>query len=129
LDTGVKPVYPQDKPAVENRLVEGTGLEASTRQARPKRRIGLSAPKKARITLSQGPREAAKNIRILSGLERAYGAEKAKSILEQAVSIFHVANPHAENNPELYELFENGQIDQALEMFGTSWVIGRPRID
>lgn len=79
--------------------------------------------------LSQGPREAEKNLRILTGLERAYGSEKAKSVLEQAISIFHVANPHAENNPELYELFENGQVDQALEMFGANWVIGRPRID
>ena len=78
---------------------------------------------------SQGPHEAAKNIRILSGLERAYGAERAKSVLEQAVSIFHVANPHAENTPEVYELFENGQIDQALEMFGANWVIGRPKIE
>jgi hypothetical protein len=93
------------------------------------RRIALSAPRKARITLSQGPREAEKNLRILSGLERAYGSEKAKSVLEQAISIFHVTNPLAENNPELYELFENGQVDQALEMFGANWVIGRPKID
>ena len=93
------------------------------------RRIGLSAPRKARITLAQGPHEAAKNIRILSGLERAYGSEKAKSVLEQASSIFHAVNPHAENSPELYELFENGQVDQALEMFGAQWVIGRPRIE
>ena len=90
------------------------------------RRIGLSTPKKARIMLGQGPQEAAKNLRIMSGLERAYGSEKAKSVLDQAISIFHVANPHAENSPEPYELFENGQIDQALEMFGASpWVIGR----
>jgi hypothetical protein len=90
------------------------------------RRIALSAPRKARITLSQGPREAEKNFRILSGLERAYGSDRAKSVLEQAITIFHASNPHAENNPELYELFENGQVDQALEMFGASpWVIGR----
>jgi len=62
----------------------------------------------------------------LTGLERAYGSEKAKSVLEQAISIFHVVNPYAENTPELYELFENGQVDQALEYFGASpWVIGR----
>ena len=93
------------------------------------RRIGLSAPRKARITLSQGPCEAEKNLRILTGLERAYGSEKAKSVLEQAISIFHASNPHAENNPELYELFENGQVDQALEMFGASWYIGRPKLE
>ena len=108
-------------PEATTSLTRNQGLA----HTRPKRRIGLSAPKKARITLSQGPREAEKNIRILSGLERAYGSEKAKSVLEQAMSIFHVTNPHAENSPEPYELFENGQIDQALEMFGASWVIGR----
>jgi hypothetical protein len=91
------------------------------------RRIALSAPRKARI--SQGPREAEKNLRILSGLERAYGSERAKSVLEQAITIFHASNPHAENMPELYELFENGQVDQALEMFGaTPWVIGRVKV-
>jgi hypothetical protein len=65
----------------------------------------------------------------MQGLERAYGPDKAKSVLEQATSIFHVTNPHAENTPELYELFENGQVDQALEMFGANWVIGRPKIE
>jgi hypothetical protein len=70
-----------------------------------------------------------KNLRILQGLERAYGFEKAKSVLEQATSIFHVTNPNAENTPELYELFENGQVDQALEMFGANWVIGRVKLD
>jgi len=58
-----------------------------------------------------------------------FGADKMTAVLAQANTIFHVNNPLAETSPEPYELFENGQIDEALEMFGSSWNIGRPRID
>ena len=85
-------------------------------------------PRKAKIMLSQGPRESEKNARIIQGLERIYGVEKTRTVLEQAVTIFHVSNPQIENSPEVYELFEAGLIDEALECFGASWVIGRPRI-
>jgi len=75
------------------------------------------------------PHETEKNTRIIQGLERIYGVEKTRTILEQATAMYHVSNPQVQNEPEVYEMFENGQIDEALESFGASWVIGRPRIE
>lgn len=66
------------------------------------------------------------NNRIVSGLERIY-RENTPLILSQANEAYHYSNPAAESNPEVYELFENGQIDTALESLNLpGWVIGRP---
>lgn len=98
---------------------------------RKARRIGVFGPANRKIakSLIPRPRETEKNTRIIHGLEAIYGIEKTRTVLEQAVAMFHVSNPYVQNEPEVYELFENGILDEALEYFGQSWVIGRPRID
>jgi hypothetical protein len=76
--------------------------------------------------VKRSPEESVLNNRIMSGLERAYG-ERTPLILDQANAAFHYRNPQAETNPELYELMEGGQIDNALESLGLGiWAIGRP---
>ena len=113
-------------------MVSSKGLTSATSGSagRKARRIGVFGPaSQKRIRLSQGPRESEKNARIIQGLEKIYGVDKTRTVLEQAETIFHVSNPLVETNPETYELFENGQIDEALELFNATWVIGRPRLD
>jgi len=111
---------------------EGVPVMASSTgsERRKARRIGIFGPsqKRAKFTIPR-PQETEKNTRIIQGLEKIYGVDKTRTVLEQAETIFHVSNPLVETNPETYELFENGQIDEALELFNATWVIGRPRLD
>jgi hypothetical protein len=108
------------------------------RQARPlghkTRRIVLSTPRKAKVGIVQARNYRDSNTRIIQGLTRIYGEDKANAIIGQAQELFIQQNSRMQygelyvpNNPEVSELFENGQIDEALEMFGANWVIGRPR--
>jgi len=106
-------------------------LPLASSARRKARRIGVFGPasqKRAKSMIAR-PHETEKNTRIIQGLERIYGVEKTRTILEQATAMYHVSNPQVQNEPEVYEMFENGQIDEALESFGASWVIGRPRIE
>ena len=113
-------------------MVSSKGLTSATSGSagRKARRIGIFGPsqKRAKFTIPR-PQETEKNTRIIQGLEKIYGVDKTRTVLEQAETIFHVSNPLVETNPETYELFENGQIDEALELFNATWVIGRPRLD
>lgn len=68
-----------------------------------------------------------KNTRILSGLEKQFGSF-ADTIVSEAYSEFFSGEPISSNRPELYELEENGTLDQALTRLGKTWVIGRPRV-
>ncbi len=67
------------------------------------------------------------NETVLKGLRTQFNAERVESIIDQAFSIRMSQTPEA-NRPELYELYETGEIDKALELFGTRWVIGRPKV-
>src|SRR6267378_6105614 len=67
------------------------------------------------------------NESILKGLKTQFNQERIDSIIDQAFSIRMSQTPEA-NRPELYELYETGEIDKALELFGTRWVIGRPKL-
>lgn len=67
------------------------------------------------------------NEKVLKGLRYQFNAERVESIIDQAFTIRMMKNPEA-NRPELYELYETGDIDLALEVFNTRWVIGRPKI-
>jgi hypothetical protein len=67
------------------------------------------------------------NETVLKGLRTQFNPERVESIIDQAFSIRMLQTPEA-NRPELYELYETGEIDKALEMFGKRWVIGRPKI-
>ena len=63
---------------------------------------------------------------VLKGLRYQFMRDRVDSIIEQAFTIFFSRNSDA-NRPELYELYENGDIDRALEFFKVRWVVGRPR--
>lgn len=67
------------------------------------------------------------NQSIVRGLRTQFNQEHTEHAIDQAFSIFYSKEPDA-NRPELYELYESGHIDTALEMFGKRWVIGRPRV-
>jgi len=125
----------QRDPVVLPSLVRTTSednLEISaTGRRRKARRIGVFGPatRKTSKSLIARPHETEKNTRIIQGLEKIYGVEKTRTVLEQALTMYHVSNPQIENSPEIYELEQSGYLDQALEFFGQSWVIGRPRLD
>jgi hypothetical protein len=72
--------------------------------------------------------EADMNQKIVSGLERAYGPDRAKEIIGQATDSFFYRNREATTSPELYELYSDGDIDAGIESLGLNrWVIGRFR--
>jgi hypothetical protein len=67
------------------------------------------------------------NEAVLKGLRYQFNPERVESIIDQAFTIRQSQDPYA-NRPELYELYETGEIDKAAEIFGSRWVIGRPKI-
>ncbi|SRR6266566_1447324 len=67
------------------------------------------------------------NETVLKGLRTQFNPERVENIIDQAFSIRMSQTPDA-NRPELYELYETGEIDKALELFGTRWVVGRPKV-
>lgn len=66
------------------------------------------------------------NEKIIRGLRTQFNQDNVDMIIDQAFTIRQSKDPNA-NRPELYELYETGEIDQALEMAGKRWVIGRPK--
>src|SRR5438552_4915875 len=72
------------------------------------------------------PSESEMNENILKGLRQQFNAENVDIAIDQAFSVFYSQDP-TRNRPELYELYETGLIDKALELMGKRWVIGRPK--
>lgn len=66
------------------------------------------------------------NRRIRDGLRQQFNEENTDLAIFQAFQIRQSKQPDA-NRPELYELYETGEIDEALELMGKSWHIGRPK--
>jgi hypothetical protein len=62
----------------------------------------------------------------MKGLRYQFNQERIDSIIDQAFSIRMMKEPER-NRPELYELYETGEIDEALRLFNVRWVIGRPK--
>lgn len=67
------------------------------------------------------------NASVLKGLGNQFKPERVEAIVDQAFSLFYQRLGSDANRPELYELYENGDIDRALGMFNVRWVIGRPK--
>jgi hypothetical protein len=67
------------------------------------------------------------NNSIVNGMRKQFSQERVDRILASAFQEYGFREPEA-NRPELYELYESGFLDRALEREGTSWVIGRPKI-
>lgn len=73
-----------------------------------------------------GVSETERNESILRGLRSQFSQDNVDIAIDQAFSVFYSHNPDLPR-PELYELFETGLIDKALELMGKRWVIGRPK--
>ena len=67
------------------------------------------------------------NESIVKGLRYQFSQERVDAVIDQAYATFFSHDPDR-NRPELYELYENGDIDRALELFSVRWVIGRPKL-
>ena len=72
------------------------------------------------------PSESELNENILKGLRTQFNQENVDVAIDQAFSVFY-AQDQNRPRPELYELYETGLIDKALELMGKRWVIGRPK--
>ena len=70
--------------------------------------------------------EDEQNEAILNGLRRQFSAERVDAIVTESFTDWYSHNPES-NTPELYELYENGNIDSTLDRRGLRWVVGRPR--
>lgn len=67
------------------------------------------------------------NSMIVKGLRKQFSQERVDTVLRGCFSEYGFRNPEA-NRPELYELYESGYVDRAVENTGTSWVTGRPKL-
>jgi len=72
------------------------------------------------------PSESELNEQIYKGLRTQFSEDHTNIAVDQACSVFYSHDPNLPR-PELYELYETGLIDKALELMGKRWVIGRPR--
>jgi hypothetical protein len=66
------------------------------------------------------------NAVIIKGLRYQFSQERTDAIIDRALTIRMQHDPY-QNQPELYELYETGDIDRALEHFSIRWVSGRPK--
>ena len=99
----------------------GTLLQASKGKYRLSKAIGRSL----KHALA-GYSETELNDRIWKGLRTQFNEDRVNAVIDQAFTVFYSHNPTA-NRPELYELYENGDLDRALDMAGLRWVIGKPK--
>jgi hypothetical protein len=67
------------------------------------------------------------NMAVLNGLRKQFSQERADSFVTETFSEYFSHQPDA-NTPELYELYENGDLDRVLDRRSIRWVIGRPKI-
>jgi|SRR5256885_45969 len=107
---------PQSQPSVESkpeRLIFKSG------KARLAKKIGKKI-------FGIRPSESELNENILKGLRTQFNQENVDVAIDQAFSVFYSHDPNLPR-PELYELYETGLIDKALELMGKRWVIGRPK--
>lgn len=70
--------------------------------------------------------ESELNERIMKGLRQQFNQDNVDMAIDQAMSVFYSQDQNRPR-PELYELYETGLIDKALELMGKRWVIGRPK--
>ena len=111
----------------------GHNLDLSIPHVEPKSERLIFKSGKARLAKKIGkklfglrPSESEMNENILKGLRQQFNQENVDIAIDQAFSVFYSQDP-TRNRPELYELYETGLIDKALELMGKRWVIGRPK--
>src|SRR4029077_17864432 len=111
--------------SVQNRVSDTlTTSKAEIQRARDRsiaRKIGRSL-KHSLIGYS----ETELNQRILKGMRTQFNQDHVDLAIDQAMSVFYSQDQNRPR-PELYELYETGLIDKALELMGKRWVVGRPK--
>lgn len=70
--------------------------------------------------------EEAKNTEIMAGLRKQFSQDRVDAIVTESYAEYFSHDPD-QNTPELYELLENGTIDNVLARRNVRWVIGRPK--
>lgn len=83
--------------------------------------------RKTRAKVTGKLSETELNDEVFHGLRRQFNEERVNVIIEESFTEYHLHNPDL-NNPELYELYETGIIDNVLERRNIRWVLGRPKI-
>ena len=97
----------------------------SAKRGRSIGRVGRSLTRSLKHSI-KGYSETELNERIIKGLRSQFNETNVDVAIDQAFSVYQSHNPDLPR-PELYELFETGLIDKALELMGKRWVIGRPK--
>lgn len=113
------------EPFFENRTSIPAGSQTPLIAKKGKYRIAKAIGRSFKHAVA-GYSEEELNQHIVKGLRVQLNEENTDLAIDQAYSVFYSHNPQA-NRPELYELYENGDIDRALELMGKRWVIGRPK--
>ena len=128
------PFLPQEKLQLTAQSL-GRDLDLLAPQVQPERKSERLIFKsgKARIAKKIGkkifgirPSESELNEGILKGLRQQFNEQNTEIAIDQAFSVFYSHDPNMPR-PELYELYETGLIDKALELMGKRWLIGRPK--
>jgi hypothetical protein len=109
----------------QNRVLEHPAPSTARIQQPRGRSIGNRIGRSLKHSLV-GYSESELNERILKGLRTQFNQEHVDIAIDQAYSVFYSRDQNLPR-PELYELYETGLIDKALELMGKRWVIGRPK--
>jgi len=90
------------------------------------RGTGRIAKKIAKKLFAIRPSETELNLEIMNGLRKQFSEERVNAIIDESFTEHYSHMPES-NRPELYELYESGFVDKALERRNIRWVIGRPK--
>jgi len=90
------------------------------------RGTGRIAKKIGKKIFAIRPSETELNLAIMNGLRKQFSEERVNAIIDESFAE-HCSHMPESNRPELYELYESGFIDKALERRSIRWVIGRPK--
>lgn len=109
----------------ERRLVLEERRQETNRLKAPslKRRVGRSFVS----SVTGHVNEKALNDSVYRGMRLQFNEENVQAAIGQAYTGFYSRVGHDANRPELYELYENGDLDRAFAYFGKGWAIGRPK--
>jgi hypothetical protein len=99
----------------ETRLYHATGKLT--------RKVGRSF---AKAMLGTKPSETELNQEIVTGLRKQFSQERVDGFIDEAFAEYFDNDPDRPR-PELYELYETGLVDHAIERQKTRWVVGRPK--
>lgn len=105
--------------ALEERKQEASRLRGPSL----KRRVGRSFVSSVTGHVS----ENVLNDSVYRGMRQQFNEENVQAAIGQAYATFFARTGTDANRPELYELYENGDLDRGFQYFGKAWAFGRPK--